>query len=506
MTAPAAGPKNALKKIRVATLLFPPAGLWLLWRQGDAGVGRRLFGSLGIVLYAVVYAVLAVLALMRFGGLELEWRGGFPPVLTFHKTRPDYVAVETHRARQATTLPAAPFPRTNTPPPYWTDFRGPRRDGHYSERPIRTNWPAAGFKPLWSQPLGGGYASFVIANGLVFTIEQRRELEAVTAYDTADGREVWAHTYPSVFDDDFHMGGEGPRTTPTWRDGRLYALGARGDFFCFDALNGSVLWQTNILTENNAANLMYGMSASPLVVDGKVILLPGRSVVAYDELTGRRVWRALDDQAAYMSPMVVTLAGRRQMLVVMASRAVGLELADGRLLWEFPWKVSYDNNIAQPVLVGTNRLVFSAGYGTGAVCVEVNKTANGFAVTQVWRNRNLKNKFSSSVLHEGHIYGLDEDILVCLEAATGERKWKDGRYGYGQLLLADGHLVILGGDGELALVRASPERRIEIARVPALRGKTWNHPALAGGRLFVRNAVEMACFDLRTESMPGETK
>jgi outer membrane protein assembly factor BamB len=203
-----------------------------------------------------------------------------------------------------------------------------------------------------------------------------------------------------------------------------------------------------------------------------------------------------------MSPMIVNLAGRRQLLVVMAQRAVGLDLADGRLLWEFPWEVSYDNNIAQPVLVGTNRLVLSAGYGKGAVCVELSESTNGFAAIEIWRNRNLKNKFTSSVLHEGHIYGLDEDILVCLDAATGGRKWKDGRYGYGQLLLADGHLVILGGDGELALVKASPERLIEVARFPALRGKTWNHPAIADGRLFVRNAVEMACFELGAGTPP----
>lgn len=500
MTAPANEQKAALRKIRVATLLFPPAGLCLLWRSRAVGLGRKIFSTLGILFYAVVYAVLAVLALMRFAGLELEWRGGFPPVLTFRKTKPDYVAVETHRAHQTNAVAARLVLPTNAPPPYWTDFRGPHRDGHYTEKTILTNWPAGGLKPLWRQPIGGGYASFVVANGLAFTIEQRREREAVTAYDIATGREVWAHSYPAAFDDDFHMGGEGPRATPTWHDGRLYALGARGDFFCFAAEGGRILWQTNILSENNAANLMYGLSAAPLVVDGKVIVLPGRSVVACDAVTGRRVWRALDDQAAYMSPMVVTLAGRRQLLVVMASRAVGLDPADGRLLWEFPWKVSYDNSIAQPVLVGTNRLVLSAGYGTGAVCVEVKESTNGFAATQVWRNRNLKNKFTSSVLHDGHLYGLDEDILVCLDAATGERKWKDGRYGYGQLLLADGHLVILGGDGELALVKASPERRLEVARFPALRGKTWNHPAIADGRLFVRNAVEMACFDLGAEA------
>jgi outer membrane protein assembly factor BamB len=496
MTAPVLDRKPHGFRLRLLTLLFPPAGLWLLWRGRGITLGRRWLGTAGILLYSGVYATLVILALMRFGGLEIEWRGGFPPVLTFHKTKPDYAALEANRTRQTNAPAPEPRATTNLPPPFWTDFRGPHRDGIYAEKAILTNWPADGLKRLWRQPIGGGYASFVVANGAAFTIEQRRDDEVVAAYDVATGRELWTHGYPAFFDDEYHMGGEGPRSTPTWHEGRLYTLGAQGDFLCFDAASGRVLWEKNVLKENNAANLMYGMAAAPLVVDGKVIVLPGRSVEALDQDTGHRVWRSLDDKAAYVSPMLVTLAGQRQLLVVTASRAAGLRVEDGGLLWSFPWQVQYDNTIAQPVLLGTNRFVLSAGYGTGCACVELEKTADGFAARQIWRNRNLKNKFTSSVHHEGFVYGLDEDILVCLDAATGERRWKDGRYGYGQILLASGHLVILTGDGDLALVRATPERHIELARFPAITGKTWNHPAMADGRLLIRNAVEMACFDL----------
>jgi outer membrane protein assembly factor BamB len=183
--------------------------------------------------------------------------------------------------------------------------------------------------------------------------------------------------------------------------------------------------------------------------------------------------------------------------MVTATRAVGLGIGDGKLLWETPWVVKMNNrNIAQPVVLGTNRFLLSAGYTTGCEAVEITRTGMNFSAQVVWKNTLLKNKFTSSVFWQGFVYGLDEDILTCLDAATGERKWKDGRYGYGQLLLASGHLVILGGDGTLALVRATPERYEELARFPALQGKTWNHPAIAQGRLLVRNAVEMACFDL----------
>jgi outer membrane protein assembly factor BamB len=194
--------------------------------------------------------------------------------------------------------------------------------------------------------------------------------------------------------------------------------------------------------------------------------------------------------------MLVNLAGERQILVNAARRVVGLRPSDGALLWEFPWRVQYDNAISQPVLVSSNRFMLSAGYGGGSALVEVSRSGEQFSARQVWKNLNLKNKFNSSVFHEGFLYGLDEGILTCLDASTGTRRWKDGRYGYGQMLLASGHLVILGGEGDLALVQATPERHMELARFPALKGKTWNHPSIAGGRLFIRNAVEMACYDL----------
>jgi outer membrane protein assembly factor BamB len=134
----------------------------------------------------------------------------------------------------------------------------------------------------------------------------------------------------------------------------------------------------------------------------------------------------------------------------------------------------------------------------GAAVVEIAKGESGLSVREVWRNTRMKNRFASSVLHRGFIYGFDEAILACLDAATGELKWKGGRYGYGQLLLAGGHLIVLTEEGELALVTATPDRHEELARFPVLSGKTWNVPAIGGGFLLVRNLAEMAAFDLRS--------
>ncbi|HEV2882771.1 MAG TPA: PQQ-binding-like beta-propeller repeat protein [Pyrinomonadaceae bacterium] len=381
---------------------------------------------------------------------------------------------------------------------YWTNFRGPNRDGRYEERAVRVNWPAGGLKPMWKQPVGGGFSSFVVADGTAYTIEQRRAQEVVAAYNVETGRELWTHGWNAEFSPD--STGDGPRSTPTWDAGRLYALGAEGELRCLDAKTGKLYWQKNILSDNNASNIQWGMSASPLVVDDKVVVLAGgtsgKGVVAYNKMTGARVWSALNDRASYTSPMLVTLSGKRQVLVVTASRIAGLDPADGGVLWSHPWDVSMGINVSQPLVVGANRFFISAGYGKGAALVELQGSGRSFTTKAVWENINLKTKFNSPVVHNGYAYGLDEGILTCVDLATGERKWKGGRYGYGQVLLASNHLIVTTDTGEIVLVKADPTGYAEVTKFSALTGKTWNVPALANGRLLVRNGNEMAAYNL----------
>ncbi|MFP5378621.1 MAG: PQQ-binding-like beta-propeller repeat protein [Vicinamibacteria bacterium] len=467
------------------------------------------------------------------GGWALGYRiqldgGGVPRLVTGTSVDAQAEAIEAHRAAAGDTPPpasppsapevgatavpepmAGETPATDTAPSaeaprptprlYWTGFRGPRRDGHYDERPIRTDWPAAGLTPLWKVPVGGGYASMAIAAGRAFTIEQRRAEEVVAAYDVATGREVWRHAWPGDFKE--WNGGDGPRATPTWHDGTLYALGAEGELRALDAATGDQIWRVNILEDNGATNLTWGMAASPLVVGDLVVVHPGggagRSIVAYDRRTGARRWSVLDDKAAYSSPVLATLAGEEQILVLTATRLVALEPGTGALVWSHPWPAPNDINASQPVLVGGDRILLSSGYGKGASLVEVREDDGVWATREVWTNNRLKNRFSSSVVLDGHIYGLDEAILTCLDIETGEVKWKAGRYGHGQIMLASGHLIVLSEDGDLALVRATPERHDERARFPVLAGKTWNHPVIDDGILIVRNLAEMAAFDLR---------
>jgi outer membrane protein assembly factor BamB len=483
---------------------------------------------------AVAVAIAAVVVLRVGFGMHLYMDGDFRPHLAFGTPSAHYDALEAQRAAQrtatATAAPSAPAPpaavaptpaaaagpapaaaATDTTPPAapptaapasaagsWTEFRGPARDGIYRQRPVAATWPAGGPRLLWKQPVGEGHASFVIARGVAYTIEQRRTREVVAAYDVATGRERWTHGWDALFSE--AMGGDGPRATPTFADGILYALGAAGELRALRADSGTLVWRTNILDDAGAENLQWGMSAAPLIVDGKVIVQPGgrgASMVAYGASTGKVAWKSLDYQQAYVSPMLVTLAGRRQIVTVTGDRAIGVSVDDGALLWSYPWVTDNRINVAQPIVIGPSRLFLSSGYGKGAAAIELAPSGDGLQATKLWEHTRMKNKLSSSVLLDGYIYGLDEGILACIDAASGQLAWKGGRYGHGQLLLAGDRLLITTETGELALVHATPARFEELARVPGIEGRTWNVPAIEDGILLVRNASEMAAFDVR---------
>jgi outer membrane protein assembly factor BamB len=473
------------------------------------------------LLIVVLTAVVGFTILHKFFDLRVESMGqGYKPHFYFFNPDKHYAELEKQRAaQQVAAVPApvaaplaAPAEKTPDKPaapaaapakaserPYWTNFRGPHRDGIYDETSVLTPWPAAGLPVLWKQPIGGGYASFVVASGKAFTIEQRRDKEVVAAYDVTSGRELWNNAWPALFSE--ALGGDGPRATPTWDDGRVYALGATGELRCLDAESGKRLWSRNILTENQAPNLQWGMAASPLIVDDKVIVLPGggagKSVAAYDKFTGKALWTSQNDRSGYASPELVTIAGEPQIVVVSASRVFGLKAEDGHLLWEYPWYTSPEVNATEPVFLDDHRFFLSSGYDHGAVLLDVSRNGDAFAVKQVWTTKRMKTRFNAAVYYQGYLYGLDEGILACIDAANGELKWKGGRYGYGQVLLASGQLIVLTEEGDLALVKASPDKLEEVSRFTILEGKTWNYPAIDGGRLLVRNTTQMAALKIQ---------
>jgi outer membrane protein assembly factor BamB len=506
---------RSLTTLIAATIVMPPLGLVLLWTRRETAKRARIVGTLCIVLLGAGY--LFAYRLWNNSGNEAHYatleqhraqqklEASAPPAgAATASANPSQSAASATPQSGAGTSANAAVPATapetasaHATRNYWTNFRGPDRDGRYDEMEVLTKWPAEGLSLIWKQPIGVGYSSFTIADGRAYTIEQRRRQEVVAAYDLATGRELWIQAWNAEFKDET---GDGPRSTPTWEDGRLYALGATGELRCLDARTGGVIWGKNILSDNQAQNLPWAMAASPLIVDEKVIVLPGgtagKSVVAYNKMSGAPVWKVLNDTQAYVSPILVTLAGRRQIIVESAERVVGLTPENGSLLWSYPWGTDHGINVSQPIIVDKNRFFVSSGYGKGAALVEVTGNGNSLTARTVWENINMKNKFNSSVLHQGYVYGLDEGILTCLDVNTGERKWKGGRYGYGQILLASGHLIVMSDTGELVLLRATPDQQTEVARFKAIEGKTWNVPAIAGGRLLVRNANEMAAYNI----------
>ena len=482
--------------------------------RGTLSLAGALIKTLVVL---IVVGVAAFFVLKNVFGMRVETGGsGLMPIFSFGPAPDEHMAeLERERAAQP-AIPARETPRATEPPEEtsepgarpevaspatqpptspWPDYRGADRSGVIRGVAIRTDWP---LEQLWRTKVGGGYASMIVAEGMVYTIEQRRDQEVVAAYELATGHEVWTHAWNAHFQES--MGGPGPRATPTYAEGRVFALGAEGDMRALLASNGELVWKTNILSDAGAENITWGMSGAPLVVDGKVIVNPGglggKSVAAYDADTGKLLWQSLDDKAGYASPQLMTLAGKPQVLVFTGKRFVSVDPADGRELWAKDWQTSYDINSAQPIQVSDNRVWFSSGYGHGSALTEVRAADEGFEAETLWETNTMKNKFNSSVIYDGHVYGLDEGILASVDLATGERNWKGGRYGFGQILLADGHLIVLTERGELTLVKATPESHQEIASFSALEGKTWNVPAYADGKLLVRNQTEMAAYQL----------
>jgi outer membrane protein assembly factor BamB len=375
-------------------------------------------------------------------------------------------------------------------------FLGPRGDGIIPGVSLAPDFSAHPPELLWRQPIGRGWSSFAVANGFAVTQEQRDDKELVVCYEVATGRVRWVHTDDASFDKP--PSGAGPRATPTLADSRVYTFGVTGILNCLEDATGEPVWSVNVV-EDGGKMSAWGKSSSPLLVDNLVVVsaggTDGNSLVAYDRYTGERVWRGGDRRSGYASALVATLAGVRQIVILNANGVTGHDPTDGHVLWDHPWGQSI--NVSQPVPIGDDQLFVSTGYGEGCALLRLATDDDGkFTVTETWRNRNIKAKFTNVVRRGDDLYGLDDGILVCLDVGTGKRKWKRGRYGHGQALLFDNVLLIQAESGDVVLVDATPEGHHELSRFPALDAKTWNHPAYWQGHLLVRNDQEAACYRL----------
>jgi outer membrane protein assembly factor BamB len=334
----------------------------------------------------------------------------------------------------------------------------------------------------------------------VYTQEQRAEMEVVVCYDLKTGDEIWTHQDPTRFEE--AIAGPGPRATPTFADGKLYSFGGRGRLNCLNPSTGDVIWTHDVLAESGAQLQMWGFSASPLVSGGLVTVITGakgKSVMAYAADTGQPVWAA-GDGWSYASTQLSKIDGVPQLLCITADGLNAFEPQSGKLLWHHDFPMAGGaSRITQPVVLNDNDVLIGTGFGIGARRIRVSHDANGWKTESLWTSRNLKPYYNDMVLHKDFLYGFDGSVFVCIDPTTGTVRWRAHGYGNGQvLLIADQDLLlIIGEQGEAALVCAKQESHQELCRFQALNGKTWNHPVIAHGRLLVRNGEEAACYDVK---------
>jgi outer membrane protein assembly factor BamB len=427
------------------------------------------------------------------GQITLRWRWSLTPEQA-------YLA-----APEPTGQPAAPVRRQELSlrPGDWPGFRGPNRDGSLPEVRIATDWNADPPKLVWRRRLGPAWSSVVIVGDRLFTQEQRGEWEAVVCLDAATGRTLWSHQDAARHQD--VQGGAGPRATPTFAGGRIFALGATGSLNCLDAATGDRQWSRDLTADAETKVPMWGFSSSPLVVGNLVVVFAGgdgeQTLLAYRADTGKPAWSAAAGKASYSSPHLASVGGETQLLFVSDRGLSAFEPSSGALLWEYRTPAGNPGvpRAVQPRAVGPRGVLFDAGPDLGTALIEVAHPPRSWVPEERWVSRYLKPSFNDFVVHQDSIYGFDGRVLTCVDLQTGERRWKKGRYGSGQvLLLGDQSLIVVVTDeGEVVLVAANPNGHQELGRFQAVEGKTWNHPVIAHGRLYVRSAQEIACYELR---------
>jgi outer membrane protein assembly factor BamB len=412
-------------------------------------------------------------------------------------------------AATAATNPA-PAPSSERPDPapagdkpgaktdaVWPGFRGPRRDSVIDGVRIETDWSRTPPAEIWRRPIGPGWSSFAVRGDLVYTQEQRGDDEIVSCYRLSTGDPVWRHRDPVRFWES--NGGAGPRATPTVHNGRVYTFGATGIVNALDAGSGAVAWSRNAATDTGAPLPGWGFAGSPVVVDDLVIVAASGRLIGYEIATGKPRWTRTTGGGGYSSPHFVTIDGVDQILLLSGGFLTSVAPADGTLLWQHTWQEGV--SIVQPALIADDDLLMAGGDmmgGVGMRRLAVSQAPGGWSLEERWTTRGLKPYFNDFVVHKGHAFGFDGSILACIELENGERKWKGGRYGHGQMVLLPDQdlLLVLSEEGELALVSATGGKFAEVARFKAIEGKTWNHPVVVGNVLLVRNGEEMAAFRL----------
>lgn len=382
-------------------------------------------------------------------------------------------------------------------PVTWPGFRGPARDSVVPGLVLETDWKSQPPELLWTKPVGPGWSSFAIAGNRLFTQEQRGDNEATVCWDADTGDACWIVESPARFFE--AIAGPGPRATPTLADGRLFVQGATGLLHCLEPATGSIVWKRDIQKDADRKDLpVWGFSSSPLVTHGVVIVHAGgtndRGVLAYALADGELKWKVPAGANTYSSPQLARLDGRDYVLMLTDKGLHVIDPEAGTVAVDFAWPYE-GHRVVQPLLADAGSVVLGTGMGTGTKRVAITAGGGAVSLKETWLSKQMNPDFNDFVAHKGYLYGFDQAIFACIDLKSGERKWKKGRYGKGQVLLlpdAD-QLLVLSEKGEAILLHASPRDLEELARFKVLEGKTWNHPALVGDRFYARNGEQAAC-------------
>jgi outer membrane protein assembly factor BamB len=383
----------------------------------------------------------------------------------------------------------------------WPQWLGPNRNGEAPAAGILKSWGKEGPVEVWRRPIGEGFSGFAVVGDLAYTMYMEGADEYLACLNAGDGSERWRlRTGPGYVE---RQGGSGPRGTPSVDGGggnAVYAIGANGDLVAAEAKTGKLLWKRQLMGDFGAKRPRWGFSGSPLVIDDVLFVeaggSEGRALMALAKSTGEVLWASQNDNMGYSSPVAITAAGARQILFFTAAGLVSLAPDNGALNFRYNWPTSYDVNAATPLFIPPDRVFVSSGYGNGGAVVRIERSGETLSVTELWKNAGMKNQMATSVLHENHIYGIDDSILTCLDATSGEERWKARGYGKGTLILAGGTLIVLGDKGKLGFVEADPTAFVELASAQVLEGLCWTAPSLAGGRLYLRNESEAVCLQV----------
>jgi outer membrane protein assembly factor BamB len=392
----------------------------------------------------------------------------------------------------------------------WPQWRGPYRYGVAHEPKLLQTWPKAGPKQVWQINGGTGFSSLAVGAGRVFTLLRRASEEVVMCWDAGSGKEIWHHAYAAPVPAGKDRSYPGPRATPTLDGERVYTVGEWGRLLCLEAATGKVVWEKDLLAEGGGVGMQWGFAFSPLVEGDLLLTTPGGrngfALAAFNKKTGDPVWKALDDPAGYSSPISITVDGVRQVVFFTGSGVLGVAPHDGTVSWRFPWLTDFHVNAATPLFFQARKgketlsyVFVSSGYARGCVLLKISSDGKGhFQARRVYENNQLRSHFASPVRYRDHFYGIDEiHSLTCMDLRTGKVKWTKNGFQKGSLLRVDGDLLVLNETGTLALVAANPERYEEKARAHVLSNRrSWTLPALAGGRLYLRDENAVKCVEV----------